>query len=207
MSSNSPKCRDWFITINQGAKCYEDALERIRELNIKVYAYIVHDKDKIIEYNEQTGEMVETPKKIHKHAVIELKNPITMNSMQNKFPGAHIEMPKYKKSAYQYLVHNLPSAKEKYQYDFNEIVSNSLAEVKEIIETETSEMFYENMFLKYIAQGTRTSYQFVKRFGLNAYKQYWGPYSQMLQELTHDEEMQQDLQQMQQALLEEELPF
>lgn len=207
MASNSPKSRDWFITINQGAKCYEDALERIKELNVKVYAYIVHDKDKIIDISNETGEKIETPKKVHKHAVIELKNAITMNSMQNKFPGAHIEMPKYKKSAYQYLIHNLPSAKEKYQYDFKEIISNSLDEVKIIIETETNEIFYENMLLKYIAQGVTSSYRFVKRFGMNAYRQYWQVYQAMLKELEHDEEMQQDLREIEQAILNEELPF
>lgn len=207
MATNSPKCRDWFITINEGAESYENALERIKELNFKVYAYIVHDKDKIIEYNNENGEIIEKPKKTHKHAVIELKNPVSMQSMLNKFPGAHIEMPKYKKSAYQYLIHNVPNAKEKYQYDFKEIISNSIAEVKSVIESETNELFYENMFLKYIAQGTRTSYQFVKRFGLNAYKQYWGPYHQMLEELKHDQEMQEDLYEMQQALQDEELPF
>jgi hypothetical protein len=207
MASNSPKCRDYFITINEGAPSYDDALERIKELNIKLYAYIVHDKDKIIEIDKETSKKVEIPKKIHKHAVIELKNPISFSSMQNKFPGAHIETPKYKKSAYQYLIHNLPSAREKYQYDFKEIVSNNLTEVKTIIESETYELFYENRFLQYIADGTRTSYQFAKRFGLNAYKQYWKPYYDMVQELQINEEMQNDLNEIIESRLDSELPF
>ena len=189
MASNSPKYRDFFITINNDAKSYQNALEIVKELNYKLFAYIVHDKDKILD--EKTGEW--KPKKTHKHIVVELKNPVSFNRMTERFAGAHIEVPKYKKSAYQYLIHNLESAKEKYQYDFNEIITNAPQELKVIIESETFELFKENMFLEYIADGTRTSYQFAKRFGLNAYKQYWKPYYEMLMNLDTDEEMKQDL--------------
>lgn len=207
MGANSPKFRDFFITINQGAPCYEEALEIVKnQLNTKLYALIVHDKDILREVDEETGAVIETPKKTHKHIVVECKNPVSFQAMKKRFEGAHIETIKYKKSAYQYLIHNSPKSKEKYQYSPDEIISNDLQAVKFAITTEDYEVFKENNWLRYMAEGTKTAYQFTKRFGLNIYKQYWKPYSDMLNNLQHDEEMQNDLEQMQKAL-EEELPF
>ncbi|MCQ2325783.1 MAG: replication protein [Paludibacteraceae bacterium] len=213
MASNSPKYRDYFITINKGAECYgvEEIQKRVLECNFKLYAYILHDKDKLIteHLNEETGEAYteETPKQEHYHLILELKNPVSFNAMQERFKGAHIDIPKYKKSAYQYLIHNTPnSRKEKYQYPLEQVHSNAIAEVKQIIESETYELFHENLFVRYIAEGTRTSYQFAKRFGLNAYRQYWKPYSDMLSLVSIDQELQNDLENMTQAI-QEELPF
>jgi len=189
MATNSPKYRDFFITINEGAESYENALEIVKELNIKLYALIVHDKDILL---DEEGQLL-GPKKKHKHIMLEVKNPISFTAMQDRFKGAHIEIPKYKKSAYQYLLHNLPSAREKYQYPLDDIISNDIQSIKLIIESETFELFQENKFLIYIAEGVRTPYQFVKRFGLNAYKQYWQPFREMLYQLESDEEMKQDL--------------
>ena len=207
MASNSPKCRDYFITINKGAECYEEVEQIVQTMKYKLYALIVHDKDVLETENEETGVVEKTLKETHKHLMLELENPLSFNSIQNKFKGGHIETPKYKKSAYQYLLHNTPNSKEKYQYDVKEIITNSLEQVKFIIESETYELFYENQFLRYIAQGTRTSYQFAKRFGLNAYKQYWSAYSDMIKNLQNDLEMQEDLEREKLALIEEELPF
>ena len=205
MPSNSPRSRDYFVTINEGAKCYGEALEIVKSLNTKLYAAIYHDKD-ILQEKDENGVITEKPKKKHLHIVLELKNPTSFNSMQNKFEGAHIEMPRYKKSAYQYLIHNSRNSREKYQYSPDEIISNDLTAVKFYIESEDYEIFKENMWLRYMAEGTRTPYQFTKRFGLNVYRQYWKPYSNMLKELDVDEEMQHDLEDIETAL-EEELPF
>lgn len=203
MATNSPKYRDYFVTINEGAECYDNALDIVKELNFKIYALIIHDKDVIVEEDGTTK-----PKKTHKHIMFELKNPVSFAKMQERFKGAHIEIPKYKKSAYQYLLHNSPRSKgEKYQYDFEAIITNSPQELKDIIESETFELFKENMFLEYIADGTRTSYQFAKRFGLNAYRQYWKPYSEMLLNLKDDQEMQDDLESILQERDEKDLPF
>lgn len=185
MASNSPKYRDWFITINQEAECYKEALEILQNLeNTKQWAFIIHDKD-----IQENG----TQKATHKHIMLETENPLSFNAMQKRFKGAHIEIPKYKKSAYQYLLHNSPNSKEKYQYDFKEIITKNETLLKFDLESEDFELFKENLFLRYIAEGTRTAYQFTKRFGLNAYKQYWKVYLEMLNELEKDEEMQQDL--------------
>lgn len=205
MGTNSPKFRDYFVTINEGAECYEHALEEVKELNYKLYAAIYHDKDILIEMNEQ-GEIVETPKKKHLHIVVELKNPISFQSMQKHFAGAHIETIRYKKSAYQYLVHNSPKSHEKYQYATEEIITSDIEAVKYAIETEDFEIFKENLWLRYMAEGVRTPYQFVKRFGLNIYKQYWKQYADMLENLMHDEEMQADMERIKQKI-EDELPF
>ena len=202
--ANSPKFRDYFITINKDADCYDRALEIVKELNFKLYALIVHDKDVIVNEDGTTQ-----PKAEHKHIMMELKNPVSFNAMQERFKGAHIDIPKYKKSAYQYLVHNSPNSRGvKYQYDTTEIISNDLNSVKYIIETETSEVFKQNMFLVYIVQGVRTAYQFVKRFGLDAYKQYWKPYSDMLANLECDEEMRNDyMKLMNEQKFGDDLPF
>lgn len=203
MATNSPKYRDFFITINKGAECYEDALEIVKELNYKLYALILHDKDTII---DEDGTLKQ--KSEHKHLMFELKNPVSFNKMQERFKGAHIIVPKYKKSAYQYLVHNSPNSKgEKYQYSLDEIITNDKQQIEYIIETEDSELFRQNKFLVYIAEGTRTAYQFVKRFGLDAYKQYWKPYEDMLRNLESDEEMQRDLQALINKIDDDDLPF
>ena len=203
MATNSPKYRDFFITINKGAECYEDALEIVKELNYKLYALILHDKDTIV---DEDGTL--KPKSEHKHLMFELKNPVSFNKMQERFKGAHIIVPKYKKSAYQYLVHNSPNSKgEKYQYSLDEIITNDKQQIEYIIETEDSELFRQNKFLVYIAEGTRTAYQFVKRFGLDAYKQYWKPYEDMLRNLDSDEEMQRDLQALINKIDDDDLPF
>lgn len=202
----SPKYRDYFITINEGASSYENALDIVKELNTKLYAFIIHDKDIIRNANNE-GELTETPKRTHKHIVIELANPISFNSILNKFIGAHIEVVKYKKATYQYLIHNRPNSMEKYQYDANAIISNNLPAVKEAITAEEGlRLFRENEFLRYIAEGIITPYQFVKAFGLNVYKQYWKAYNEMIVALQSDEEMQKDLDLIKQVMLEE-LPF
>lgn len=205
MATNSPKSRDYFITINQGAECYDDVLNIVQELNYKLYAFIVHDKDYIVNDDGTT-----TLKPTHKHVVFELANPLSFNSIQNKFKGAHIVAPKFKKSAYQYLLHNTNNSKEKYQYDFDEIITNNANQLKFIIESETHELFYENQFLLYWAQGTRTPYQFTCRFGLNAYKQYWRAYLEVFATAEHDVELQNDIRQMEETLKKDQeldLPF
>lgn len=202
----SPKYRDYFITINEGAPCYDNALDIIKDLNLSLYAYIVHDKDKIIE-TDKDGCIKETPKKIHKHIVIELKNPISFNSMSKKFEGAHIEVVKYKKAAYQYLIHNRPNAKEKYQYSVKDIISNNLPSVEASINAEEGlRVFQEANYLRYICEGIKTPYQFTKAFGLNVYKQYWKSYYEMILCSETDEEMQKDMDEIYKAM-DEELPF
>ena len=204
--ANSPKYRDFFITINQDADCYQDVEEIVKnQCNYKLFGLITHDKDEIID--KETGEH-KGHKPTHKHLMIELANPISFQSMQKRFPGSHIDIPKYKKSAYQYLIHNSPRSKgEKYEYSLTEVITNNPGELKIVIESETFELFYENQFINYIADGTRTPYQFAKRFGLNAYRQYWKPYSDMLAQLETDPVMKHDLEKIVYGTSDDDLPF
>lgn len=174
MASNSPKYRAYFITINEGAPCYDNALDIAKEMRHEIYALITHDKDL-----DENGER----KKTHKHLVLELVNPIAFTSMQNHFKGAHIEPVKYKKSAYQYLIHNSLTSKEKYQYELNAIVSNNFELVKEIIESEEVETFNEAKVLLYHYQGITTQYLFFKHFGIETTKKYWPTYKQLCDEV------------------------
>lgn len=188
MATNSPKNRDYFITINESAECYNDAFTIVKETNFAFYAGIYHDKDtKILDDGT-----IETKAK-HLHIMLELQNPVSFESIRKRFAGAHIEVPKYKRSAYQYLLHSSPNSGEKYQYALEEIITNSMPSLKAILESETFEVFKENQFLRYMAEGIRSPYQFTKRFGLNAYKQYWKAYADMLHELANDDEMKRDL--------------
>lgn len=206
MSITSPKYRNYFITINQGAESYENALEIVKDLNTSLYALIVHDKDE-----ELDDEGVFIPKKVHKHLCVELRNAITFQSMQKKFVGAHIEVMKYRKASYQYLVHNRPNAKEKYQYDTSAIISNNLDSVKDIINAEEgAREFSEYDFIRYIAEGITTAFQFAKIFGLRVYKEYWRAYWEMISLSEHDIEMIKAINDMRKTIMEEqeeELPF
>ena len=141
----------------------------------ELYALIVHDKDVM-----EDGQL----KKTHKHLVLELVNPIAFTSMQKHFKGAHIEPIKYKKSAYQYLIHNSLTSKEKYQYPLTDIISNNFELVKEIIESEEVETFNESKVLLYYHQGITTQYLFFKHFGIETTKKYWQTYKQLCEEVT-----------------------
>lgn len=175
MAVNSPKYRAYFITINEGAPCYDNALDIAKEMRHELYALIVHDKDVM-----EDGQL----KKTHKHLVLELVNPIAFTSMQKHFKGAHIEPIKYKKSAYQYLIHNSLTSKEKYQYPLTDIISNNFELVKEIIESEEVETFNESKVLLYYHQGITTQYLFFKHFGIETTKKYWQTYKQLCEEVT-----------------------
>lgn len=207
MAVSSPRSRDYFITINKGAKCYEHAFEILLQLNYRIYAMIKHDKDQTMELDNNTGELVYKPKKEHLHIVVELKNAITFTSISDKFEGAHIEQIKYKKACYQYLLHNRPNSLEKYQYDFSDISSNNLEAVQLAIDSENGlRLFNENMFLHYMAEGILDKYSFVKAFGLNVYKQYWHAYEDMIKLSAHSLEMQKDINKIKEDL-QNELPF
>ena len=58
------KYRDYFITINEGAESYENALDIVKELNTKLYALITHNKDVLVD-----AEGLTQPKKTHIHIV------------------------------------------------------------------------------------------------------------------------------------------
>lgn len=175
------RTRDYFLTINESANCYNNILDIINENeeSINIYALIKHNKD----IDTDTGEV----KKEHYHLMIEFKNAKSFTSIQKIFNGAHIESAQHKKQCYKYLLHNTINAKEKYQYNFNDIITNNIDYIKNQIESEEFETFEETNFINYIAQGTTSLYKFVKRFGFIQANKYWKIYQMLL--LSNDNDL------------------
>lgn len=167
MSEKSERSRLFLITAHQNAACFCQMQEILTDGKFDLWALIKHDKD-----IEEDGTL--TPP--HWHAIIECPNARTFNSVRKQFEGAHIEIPNYKKSTYQYLLHNSPNSKEKYQYDFEKIISNSPESVKDIINSEEYEPFLENKVNEYIVDGTTTVFRFTQRFGFDQFSKYWKSY-------------------------------
>lgn len=207
MTNEDNKYKRWFVEVNQKAECYENVLDIIKETNFDLYAYIIHDSD--IEITSlETGEVIEKPKTTHKHFCLELINGITFKSMQKKFKGAHIEVMQYRKKAYEYLTHSNENAKEKYQYAFENIITNDCERIKEILtQEEELEYFNERKFILYMAQGTLTKFAFAQRFGLEVYKRYGRQYMEMVAEIDHDTQLQNTIAKARQEIMDQDLPF
>lgn len=88
----STKKRDYFITINVGAKCYQDGNATYE--NMKEYLYAIFDNIVYACWDEEVGDNGN----VHLHLFTSFRYPISFGSMIKKFEGAHIE-PK-KGSAY-----------------------------------------------------------------------------------------------------------
>lgn len=102
------RSRKWFITVNKGAKCFDDIPGIISNQKNCTYYYILHDKD-----NEEQA---------HYHIVLNCFNQRYFTAIVDLFKGAHIEVPNYFNLSVQYLIHiNEPN---KYQYDKCEIITN-----------------------------------------------------------------------------------
>lgn len=199
--ANSPKYRDYFITANKGAECYEKLQDIILDLKVERYAWIIHDKD-----FEVLEDGTLKPKKTHKHLCLELTNPLSFNSIQKKFAGAHIEAMKLKQASYQYLIHNRPNAKEKYQYSLDEIITNDPNGLKALMEREIKEVFNPDRVFVYMARGIYTSIQFLTVFGYETWKKEWKAYNQLAIDARHDEEGQELIKQALDTL-SDDLPF
>lgn len=199
--ANSPKYRDYFITANQGAECYEKLQDIILSLKYERYAWIIHDKD-----FEVLEDGTLRPKKTHKHLCLELTNPLSFNSIQKKFAGAHIEAMKLKQASYQYLIHNRPNAKEKYQYSLDEIITNDPNGLKALMEREIKEVFNPDRVFFYMARGIYTSIQFLNVFGYETWKREWKDYDRLARDARADTEGQELIKQAFDTL-NDELPF
>lgn len=192
--------KEFFITAHLGAVCYEDIENIVGEINTDLYAVITHDRDLVLK-DDGTWEATPT----HKHVVLLLKNGTTLKSITNKFEGAHVELIKYKNKAIKYLIHSTDNAREKYQYDLEDILTNNLERVKAVINLVEKEHFDEDQYKQYIADGTTTKYRFIERFGLGAYKQWWRPFSDAIIESYNDGEMKEEIERL--ITEKEGLPF
>lgn len=148
--NKNTRSREWFIEINQGAQCFNTFKEQLIDCN---YAYILHDKD--IYENGDT-------KAPHYHLYVYYQNAITLNSMGNRFYGAHIEKPINKDYCIQYLIHR--NDPQKYQYSSDEVISN-ISGINDILNREWKERFDANNIEIYYNEGCTNYMAFYRRFG------------------------------------------
>lgn len=198
--------KEFLITIHQGASCFDYCLDILKSMNVKAYAFIIHDSDKSLD--EETGTYHDTP--THKHIMFELVNATSFTSIQKHFSGAQIEIVNFKKKAYQYLLHNTEKSKEKYQYTFDKIITNNPEYVKAQIEDKIERYFVPSQYKDYIIEGIITPFKFVETFGMDAYKQYWKVYKDMVDAARSDLEMMAALDKRREEImkeLEDKLPF
>lgn len=100
--------RKWFITINEGALCYNDIKDILLDLKCD-YAYIYHNSDDNVKNN-------------HIHLVLEFENARTFKQVQNLFDGSHIEVIKYFCKCIQYLIHE--NDNDKRHFDISSIITS-----------------------------------------------------------------------------------
>lgn len=121
MKDGNFKARQWFLCVNEGAKCFKFFEEICGLLNndTSTWAYIKHEPEK----NSVTGD----EKPFHYHAVLVFDNPRSFSSIQKKFQGAHIEKAINISDCSAYLLHNTERAKAdgKKQYNIKDIVTNN----------------------------------------------------------------------------------
>ena len=104
---NSRK-RNWFITVNKGADCYEDFENLLYKFcnNGKAdYAMIQHTPEV---KKDLEGNVIEKP--FHYHAVLVCENPRFFSSITKAFKGAHVEPCFSLSSVSEYLLHITPNA-------------------------------------------------------------------------------------------------
>ena len=81
----SIKKRDYFLTINVGAKCHQDGKATYE--NMREYLYVLFDNIVYACWDEEVGDNGN----VHLHLFVSFRNPIGFGSMIKKFEGAHIE--------------------------------------------------------------------------------------------------------------------
>ena len=149
----SNRAKQWFITINKGANCFNDIEAIVLQQTNCTYYLILHDRDNI--------------KQEHYHLVILYQNARSYESIKNKFDGAHIEQADYPVKAIRYLIHKDNPEKEPYILD--EIKTNDVREhLEEILQEQMVEPFDPNKITFYFYQDNLRSFlDFYGRFGVN----------------------------------------
>lgn len=149
------KTRNWFITINKGADCYQniDSISLKQMPYIKNWYFVIH----------KAGQEQE-----HKHVVFTAKNAIRFGSVKEMFPGANIEVSKDINASVQYLTHKNNVDKE--QYDKSLVLSNNPVQFEKLYNELSKEMFNADNIIQYYEQGCTSFLAFYKRFGANISK-------------------------------------
>lgn len=166
--SNSRK-RNWFITVNAGAECYNDFENLLYKycLNGKAdYAFIQHTPET---KKDLEGNIIEKP--FHYHAVLVCENPRFFSSIAKTFKGAHIEPCFSLSSVSEYLLHITPQAIKdgKKTYSIDDIKSSNITAFKQWIGSSgiKREVFDENKISDYVwFDGLQTVTEFYERFGV-----------------------------------------
>lgn len=167
-NSNSRK-RNWFITVNSGAECYNDFENLLYKfcLNGKAdYAFIQHTPEV---KRDLEGNVIEKP--YHYHAVLVCENPRFFSSVAKCFKGAHIEACFSLSSVSEYLLHITPQAIKdgKKTYSIDDIKSSNISAFKQWIGSAgiRREVFDENKISDYVwFDGLETVTEFYERFGV-----------------------------------------
>jgi hypothetical protein len=144
--------RNFNITINPGADCFEDFQDSLLSL-IGVddfYAWICHDKDKC--------------DNVHYHLVLSFKNPKDFTKIQKCFMGAHIAECYSLSASCRYLIHN--DNDNKYQYSLDEVHSSNIDIYTQIANGLEYEKFIDDKLPYYMfIDGDNTYLKLCIRFG------------------------------------------
>lgn len=160
------KVRNWFLTINQEAECFNDVKTILANYEKAEFSAILHDKDN-----------AEQP---HYHVCILFKNARTFETMQNTFKGAHIEVMESKYNCFRYLLHL--DDKDKFQYDIKEVFERGNNTEYYIEHDEYLKLDTESL-IEHIKNGeVRSFYDAVMVFGLKQCTVYRNSINQILEE-------------------------
>lgn len=165
------KCRNYFLTCNPSAECYQAFGQMVGACGASYFAYILHDKD-------DTGNK-------HFHAVLSFDNARAFNSIINAFKGCHVEECRDLEKACKYLLHLTPASVSdgKHQYKPEEVHTNSLAILNRYLSAVDFEEFDPALIPEYLADGNcLTSYTFVRRFGVKNYNACWKVFNDCLRD-------------------------
>lgn len=206
--------RAFNLVINKNAKCFNEVKQIIENLcNVALYGLILHDKD-----IAEDGQIKEP----HYHLYLKFKNARTFQSIIKQFEGAHIESVINENQSIKYLLHNTSNAKAqgKHQYAVEELLTNNITKIQEILKEEDYHTFIIEDVPKYIANGILHPYSFARYFGPNSTKANRGMYREIVTSyLKRDDdtlfeeveqikkEQKQQEEQEEQELTDEELPF
>lgn len=145
------RTRNWFITINPNANCYQQLGCIIKSEKCLHYAYIKHSAE-----NESENDG-------HIHLCIEYKDAKTFTSIQSKFDGAHIEQMQYKNMSYQYLIHKNDSDKK--QYSIDDVITNDKEYYINMLDSDEYVKIEYDTLIEEINKGNNTIIALTKVFG------------------------------------------
>ena len=136
----------------------KDILEVIKGVN--AYWFILHDKD----INLETGEL----KQEHYHIIVEYNQPSTKTSATNQLtkylekigllkicPNIRVNKIQNLKKYMRYLTHK--DNKEKYQYQDNEVITNTPDQYKDIIDIDISDLTTDKKILMFFQDIVQSS--------------------------------------------------